>query len=1025
MSQFYPPSKQLTALVDKFCANFQERWPEQWQTIENRLVGDLREQFNRTLIASQYVQDAFLTHPDIVTQVVATLELSTENPSAVSHYQQLTDKLAALLDDENLPHEQCVLTQSQVLTKIQIDKLTMGWDKLVRQHRRVAMISLIWREMNQIHNHEQITAELSELASASVQLSMDLHYQLLALQHGVPIGRETKTVQPFIVLGMGKLGAWELNLSSDIDLIFAFPEAGETQPFEGQKVRKSLSNQEFFVRLGQKVIKSLDSQTADGFVFRVDMRLRPYGQSGALASNFLALEDYYQNQGREWERYAMIKARVIAQSQGAWFDASFVDKSKDDLMNLLRPFSYRRYVDYSVIKALRDLKAMINREVKLRGKSQDVKLGYGGIREVEFIAQAFQLIRGGREKHLQDRRLLNILPILGRLNCLPQEEVEALTAAYYFLRRAEHAIQAWADRQTQALPVDELPQASLAHVMGFEQWEDFYECLQQHRKCVNDSFQGVIQEPEETQVVEDSPQLRVWQAVVQGEVGADVLIEELNAFGFDQPEQTLELLREFSTSRALVHMNSGSRDRMDDIVGRLLKEVSELDWQFLNWELQPLHQSSHTVLTRLLPLLEATARRTAYLILMQENPAVLTHLVRLYAASVWISEQITRHPALLEVLIDAPNLHRVPDKQSLNQELNQALIGIPNDDLEAQMETLRYYRRSHALRVAACELSGALPLMKVSDYLTWLAEAILVQVLELAWNSLTERHGVPCDENGPIADKGFAIIAYGKLGGIELGHGSDLDLVFIHDSSSQLSTDGDVPLDNPTFYTRLGKKIIHILNTRTPSGRLYEVDMRLRPSGNSGLLVSSLQAFERYQNDQAWTWEHQALLRSRPVAGTYSLIEKFQNLREQILCRARDLKTLRSDVVEMRDKMRSHLGSKPKQSLFHLKQDHGGIVDIEFMVQYAALAWAHQHPRLVKYSDNIRILDEIEQAGLMPSSDVQLMVDAYKAYRSIGHRLALQQQPNVLPTDALLEYRQAVTSIWQNLMIEGELDSQA
>lgn len=1025
MSQFPPLSEHLTSLVDKFESTFAERWPEHWASVNAGLSGELRECYQRTLIASQFAQNAFLSDPDLLSQVIEHIKLFTSNSISFTHNHELSAELTELLDNQKIAHDACVIDLESTVTKVQSNQVIAGWDRIVRRHRRIAMISMIWREMNRLNSHEEITAELSELASASVQLSMDLHYQLLVFQYGLPIGKESQTPQPFIVLGMGKLGAWELNLSSDIDLIFTFPEAGETQPLAAQKKYKSLTNQEFFIRLGQKVIKSLDVQTADGFVFRVDMRLRPYGQSGALASNFTALEEYYQNQGREWERYAMVKARVIAQSLGPWFEKSLVDKSADDLMNLLRPFSYRRYVDYSVIKALRDLKAMINREVKLRGKSQDVKLGYGGIREVEFIAQAFQLIRGGREQHLQDRRVLNILPILARLEYLPSQEVDELTEAYYFLRRAEHAIQAWADRQTQALPMDEIAQQSLSYSLGFEDWDSFYACLQNHRERVNESFQNVIGDSDSTQEREETPHTRLWQTICRGDIDDRGIIDELQSFGFDKPELTLDLLVEFSSSRALAHMNASSRDRLDDIVGRLLKEICELDWRFLNWELQPLHQSSHTVLTRLLQLLEATARRTAYLILIQENPAVLTHLVRLYAASAWISDEITRHPALLEVLIDAPNLHRVPEKQSLTQELNQALLGIAADDLETQMETLRYFRRSHALRVAACELSGALPLMKVSDYLTWLGEAILVQVLELAWNSLTERHGVPCDENGPMTDKGFAIIAYGKLGGIELGHGSDLDLVFIHDSSSQLSTDGDVPLDNPTFYTRLGKKIIHILNTRTPSGRLYEVDMRLRPSGNSGLLVSSLQAFERYQDDQAWTWEHQALLRARPVAGTQSLIDKFQQLRSRVLCQPRDDNSLCRDVVEMREKMRSHLGSNPKQALFHLKQDRGGIVDIEFMVQYAALARAHQHPGLITYSDNIRILDEIEQAGLMPSRDVQLMVDAYKAYRSIGHRLALQQQPTVLPADALLEYRQAVSSIWQQLMTEGEFDSRS
>ncbi|GAB2190696.1 bifunctional [glutamate--ammonia ligase]-adenylyl-L-tyrosine phosphorylase/[glutamate--ammonia-ligase] adenylyltransferase [Sessilibacter sp. MAH1] len=1021
----------LRSSSEKLLANFQERWPEHWDSAQTLFDDKNTPHFVRLIACSLYAQKIVLSDPDLL----GVLLTSSGREYADNHREQLNKALLSAINVFSEKHPGLGLetrgdAKWQALSfkltpnKAQLDELAALWDSRIRRYRQRIMVATIWREFNSLSTHQEITFNLSELASACVQVSMDLHYQLLALQHGFPVGQFTQKIQPMLVLGMGKLGAWELNLSSDIDLIYAFPEAGETAFIESKTAAviprlKTLSNQEFFIRLGQKIIKSLDAQTADGFVFRVDMRLRPYGQSGALVANFNALEDYYQNQGREWERYAMIKSRVIASSEHTLIDPQYSEARQRSLMNLLRPFSYRRYVDFSVINALRDLKAMINREVKLRGKTQDVKLGFGGIREVEFIAQAFQLIRGGREPQLQERRLLKVLPILSRLHHLSEQTTQALAENYLLLRRAEHGIQGWNDQQTQALPVDVPAQQALAVMMGYGTWDEFYDALQQVREQVNEEFQRVIDASGETSHQDNLTESRFWHGLVCGESNDEVLLEELSEMGFPEAESTLEHLRGFLSCQELKRMSTTARDRLDKVMGQVLHEVAKLDIAELDWALSPTQVSPVEVLKRVLPLLEAVARRSAYLILMQENPTVIKHLVRLFSASVWIAEQITRHPALLEALIDAANLHRVPEKVALTQELNQALLGIAHNDLETQMETLRYFRRAHALQVAACEVSGSLPLMKVSDYLTWVAEAILVQVLELAWQALVEKHGVPTDQNGPRADKGFVIIAYGKLGGIELAHGSDLDLVFIHDCDPQLSTDGDAPIDNQTFYTRLGKKIIHILNTRTPSGRLYEVDMRLRPSGNSGLLVSSLSAFERYQKEQAWTWEHQALLRARPVAGTESLAQGFMALRREVLCMARDSAKLRQEVVEMRDKMLSHLGSKPNQPQFDIKHDRGGIVDIEFMVQYAALAWAHQFPALVTFSDNIRILDEIEQAGLMPSRDVQLMVDAYKAYRSIGHRLALQQQPNVLPADSLLDYRQAISALWQKSVAEN------
>ena len=995
-----PPPVEFTAsdaqaLVVDFLMTLTEQASECAPHLSAHLTPELRSQLARVLAGSLYARDVFLRYPVWLQKI---LEAGQPLPDLSSYRRRLETQISAI------DHNQKFAVQSQQL------------DTILRQHRAQSQVQIIWAELNQSASVTEITEHLSALAAASIQATLDFHYRALVLEVGQPIGETSNQVQPLLVLGMGKLGAWELNLSSDIDLIFAYPEHGETRAVAGENIRKTLSNHEFFTRLGQRIIASLDSHTADGFVFRVDMRLRPYGQSGALAANFSFLEDYYQNQGREWERYAKIKARVVAATESEGIDTGYCQAVQDQLMEVLRPFSYRRYVDFSVINALREMKTLINREVKIRRKSGDVKLGHGGIREVEFIGQAFQLVRGGRELQLQERRLLKVLPILAQHGHIPEDVVVSLKQAYVFLRRVEHAIQAWADRQTQALPVDENQQARMAFVLGFACWYEFMDELDRHRAIVSQEFQNVVGEP--TQDKREAPVelLSLWAGICRDHWSDQDLHEACENLGLNHCQSIVAQLRGFAENRAVAGLTAQSRERLDVLMALLLQAISAFNWQSLSWPDLPSELDDSQLLGRTLPLLETIARRSAYLILLIENPAVLPHLLRLFGASSLIAEQISAHPALLEELLDATSLHTVPEPDSLRSELEQVMLAIPADDLENQMEALRYFRRAHALRVAACEVSGALPLMKVSDYLTWVAEEIIKQVLELAWNEMVAKYGWPNDSQGTRLDKGFIVVAYGKMGGIEMAHGSDLDLVFVHNCEHSGETDGAKVIDVQTFYTRLGQKVIHILNTRTQSGRLYEVDMRLRPSGNSGLLVSSLNAFERYQKEQAWTWEHQALLRARPVAGSDLLAKQFTELRQRVLCQPRDHDKLRTEVVEMRDKMRSHLASKPGDDRFFIKQDRGGIVDIEFMVQYAALAWANRHPEVVRFSDNIRILENLATVGLLEPKKVNALTEAYKTYRATGHRLALQQLPAELSASALSDYRSQVSAIWQELM---------
>jgi len=899
------------------------------------------------------------------------------------------------LDRPFAPGELCAQIAAAVNTAQSEDEL----GRVLRRQRARHQVRIIWRDLNRQADLVQTCRDLSDMADATIDQAYQWLYSRHCQQFGTPTGRRSGLPQQMVILGMGKLGAVELNLSSDIDLIFAYPEGGETVG-----VKRALDNQEFFIRLGQRLIKALDPMTVDGFVFRVDMRLRPYGSSGALVLSFNALEQYYQDQGRDWERYAMIKARVVAGDQAAGAQ----------LLDMLRPFVYRRYLDFSAIEALRTMKQLIQQEVRRKGMADNIKLGSGGIREVEFIAQAFQLIHGGRDLSLQQRPLLKVLSTLEGQGYLPPAVISELREGYEFLRYTEHAIQAIADRQTQMLPDGAQDQARIAFMLGFAEWQAFHEKLMFWRGRVAWHFAQVIADPDEEEgadceVVVGGEWLPLWEEAQDEEAAC----RQLEEGGFADATKALKALASLRGSPQLRAMQRLGRERLDAFIPRLLAQAVE-------------HDNPDLVLERVLPLVEAVARRSAYLVLLTENPGALRRLLTLCAASPWIAEQITRFPLLLDELLNEGRLFKPPLAPELAAELRERLTRIPEDDLEQQMEALRHFKLAHRLRVAASEIAGSLPLMKVSDYLTWLAEAILEQVLALAWRQTVAKYGTPLRTDGSLCDPGFIIVGYGKVGGLELGHGSDLDLVFIHDGDPQAETDGPKPIDGAQFFTRLGQRIIHLLTAQTNSGQLYEVDMRLRPSGASGLLVSSLGAFERYQENEAWTWEHQALVRARVLVGSQDVGQAFEKVRAQVLGKARDLAKLQQEVSEMRAKMRDNLGSKSTAAgtaanafeataPFDLKQDAGGIVDIEFMVQYAALAWSHSHPPLLRWTDNIRILEELEHERLMPAEDASLLREAYKAYRSAAHRQALQKDAGVIAGDQFVEERRQVLRIWKEL----------
>ena len=926
----------------------------------------LDDQQARLERASRFARDNFTRHPELLAELRASGDLLRsydESELATA----LAGRLAGCESAEELSRE-------------------------LRLFRRREMLRILWRDFNRSAPTMETTRDTSLLAEACVQQALDWWHAELVAEHGEPLDREGRP-QRLLVLGMGKLGARELNVSSDIDLIFTYPDKGETA---GGK--RPLSNQEFFIKLGQRLIGSLDRSTVDGFVFRVDMRLRPYGESGALVLNFDAMEEYYQEQGRDWERYALIKASVIAG-----------DPARGrELMESLRPFIYRRYIDFGAIESLRSMKEMINAEVRRRGLQEDVKLGPGGIREIEFIVQCFQLIRGGRSSALRQVALLPVLRSLEAEGCLPGQAVAELEEAYLFLRDVEHAIQGYEDRQTQSLPASDDARDALLAAMGFDSWDAFETALDGQRSRVSAHFAALIAPPGEE--AQPAPALSVWPN--------DIDNQSLRELGFGDGEAVAEALLELRDSPRLRHLQAAGRERLDQFMPQLLQAAAALE-------------ESDRALLRTLPLVQAVARRSAYLAMLLENPQALAELLQLCAASPWISAELTRNPVLLDELLDVADLYSAPDRSALADELRQQLARLAPDDLEGNMDALRYFKASQQLRVAASEVTGRLPLMQVSDKLTFLAEVILEQALAMAWQDLVAKHGRPTravdGERRPYgedgaADCGFVIIGYGKLGGIELGHGSDLDLVFVYDSEASGATDGERPLDCSVFFTRLGQRIIHILDTRTAMGPLYEVDMRLRPQGNSGMLVASFKAFSEYQRDSAWTWEHQALVRARVIAGDSGLAERCEAVRREVLSQARDSAGLAREVLDMRAKMREHLlpGDSEERGDFHLKQGRGGIVDIEFMVQYAVLAWSHDTPELTDWSDNIRILETLAHHGLFLEQDSRALVEAYISYRSAAHQLALQQQPDIVDAERFREEREVVSAKWQECLGESE-----
>ncbi|UPW19387.1 bifunctional [glutamate--ammonia ligase]-adenylyl-L-tyrosine phosphorylase/[glutamate--ammonia-ligase] adenylyltransferase [Agarivorans sp. TSD2052] len=900
--------------------------------------------------------------------------------SCISQPSMLVDIWQNNLLDEILNETQMRQQLSQNLAEQINDD---GAKKVLRQFRRLQMVLIAWRDLMLGQAASDSFVQVSAVADSSVDCANQWLYQRCCSESGTPMDAEGNA-QPLVVIGMGKLGGRELNFSSDIDLIFCFPENGETQGG-----RRSIANQQFFIRMGQRLIQLIDQPTADGFVFRVDMRLRPFGDSGPLAVSYAAFEDYYQHHGRDWERYAMVKARVI--NQDLRYD--------QDIQAMLKPYVYRRYIDFSAIQALRSMKAMINSEIRRKGLRDNIKLGSGGIREIEFIAQTFQLIRGGREPVLQTRSLLMALSQLSEHGELTLEQTKLLREHYLYLRQVENILQQIDDQQTQTLPSSSIDQQRIAWVMGAVSWDDFYQQLQVRLAEVNLCFQSAIGEEEQNEQPAGQEYDDLWHCGADREALASLM--DRHVCSAEEQLRRVETMYHFMHAVEHRHIGQRGRQTLERLMPSLLQQLFE-------------HPKTSLVLPRVMVLLERILSRTAYLELLAENPASLQQLLRLCAGSAMLAEKLASFPILLDELLDPKLLYNPASPDSYAQQLREFMLRIPPDDMEQQMEALRQFKQIQQLRITAADIAGALPLMKVSDHLTAVAEVIVDAVVEQAWSQMVERHGYP--EHLSEQQRGFAVVGYGKIGGIETGYSSDLDLVFLHNSDSSTYTNGAKQIDSKQFYLKLAQRIMHLFNTRTASGVLYELDMRLRPSGASGLLVSAIEAFEQYQLKEAWTWEHQALVRARVIYGDKDLAQRFEQVRHGILSIARQPAELAAQVTQMRTKMRDHL-SRETHEVIDLKQSAGGMVDIEFIAQYLVLLNTQQFPELSQWTDNVRIFESCARVGLLDEGQAKGLSQCYLDIRDECHRCGLQGLPRLANKQDFALDLSVVVATWQQLIV--------
>lgn len=946
---------------------------------------------------SPYLEKVAKQYPEAIDRLLNGGELTSEGrrASCGDWVRELSDDLSTLNTTQDL--------DSRELENLQ--------QSVVRRFRHRKMFRILWRDLTNVSDVYETLHELSALADACVIVADQWSHEALIKRYGIPRNTEGSE-QRLIILGMGKLGGYELNVSSDIDLICLWPDAGKTDG--NAQGRQVIDASEFFRRSVQLFTRLLNSTTVDGFAFRVDTRLRPFGDSGPLVMNFDGLENYYLTQARDWERYAMIKARAITGDE----------REIENLMGLVTPFVYRRYLDYNAFDSLRDLKRKIALSVDRKGLVDNIKLGSGGIREIEFIGQSFQLVRGGRDDRLRTRSIVQVLKQLAKDSLLVQAESESLLAAYTYLRRVENAIQMMRDEQRHSLPRDKEDQLRLTVILGEKNWDSFRQVLARHQTVVNRIFTDLfevetasskgkhVDSNEAGKFEKDQAELtqmsEAWNVFSLNDIDDATRTQRLQALGFTVTDELLSIIATISHGAFFQRLTNDSQERVVRIAPLIMRLSVKTT------------EPSQT-LTRCLALVRAVAGRSGYLQVLCDQPQALARLVDLFSQSSWLANFVLRQPMVIDELLAGPGSEIYPDAKEVAEQTQAQVERIRTAELDVQMDSLRHYRQGREMRIACAQLDGTLTLMQVSDQLSWLAESIIDAVVQLVEAPLKEKFGQPCFElNNERNISTEAIIAYGKLGGLELGFASDLDLVFVHDSVGENQrTDGDKSVENSVYYARLAQKFVHFMGTATPAGVLYEVDLRLRPNGTSGVLVTGIDAFSQYQEGDAWTWEHQALIRARMVFGRARLRRRFDAIRAHVLARDRSESELREAVSTMRERMRSALGNS-REDLFHLKQDAGGVADIEFIVQFLVLAYSAQHSVLLEFTDNIRILDTVESLSLIPANEAATLRDSYLALREYLHRQALQESPALVPMDITLQnLRDSVIAIKQRILGSG------
>jgi [glutamine synthetase] adenylyltransferase / [glutamine synthetase]-adenylyl-L-tyrosine phosphorylase len=899
----------------------------------------LDPQWQPALAHSCYLRQLLSAHPEIA----AWLTEHAAQPVDSETMRGFLDGVGPVTDDDGLKH-------------------------VLRRLRQRVMAALIVRDIGGAAPLTEVMETMTRLADITSNFALDTLHRLLADQYGEALDSQGRP-QRLLIVGMGKLGGRELNVSSDVDFIFIYPEEGQTAG-RADAVGKNagrLDTYEFFSRLGKRLIAALGEVTGDGQVFRVDMRLRPNGDSGPLACSLDSLENYFITQGREWERYAWIKARVMnegANRQPEWVTA---------LEQVAHPFIYRKYLDFGAINAMRDLHAQIRREVARKDMADHIKLGPGGIREIEFIAQVFQLIRGGRDAGLQIRPTLAVLAVLVGRRLMPADSVRDLTEAYEFLRRLEHRLQYVNDAQTHMLPSDPAERAQMARAMGFADWPTLLAALDAHRSRVALHFEQVFSDPEEGR--------HALAGLWCGQTEGDDALEKLDALGFRQPQAMLERLQRFRQSGRYLQLPATNRERLDALGPRLINAAAATATPDATWQ-------------RGLDFFETISRRGAYLAFLQQYPQALQKVAELIGSSSWAAEYLNRHPILLDELLDQRLYEVATDWPTFRTQLQQHLAEHAGDT-EREMDILRETHHAQVFRLLAQDLAGLQTLEHLSDHLTELADILVQTTLDLCWGKLKNRHCA-----SPI----FAVVGYGKLGSKELGYASDLDLVFLHD---------DPDPNAGEIYARLGQRMNTWLSSQTSAGLLFETDLRLRPNGDSGVLVCSIDAFREYQLNHAWVWEHQALTRARFCAGDPAVGAQFEAIRIRILRQPRELSKLREEVLTMRRRMLDSHASKSEES-FDIKQDPGGIIDVEFIVQYLVLGYAHAHPELCANRGNIALLRTAAELGLFPAQLADPVRDAYREYRRIQHANRLNGGPHArLDRAALSRNIDAVRALWR------------